>query len=626
MTDRKTSPWFRTFRAKVFFGYGCVLCLMALMFTWSVFSLLALGQASDSILRENYKSIKAAEEMIDAIERQDSATLLAMLGGGAESSAEFKENETRFLQWLARAKDNITIVGEEEILAAIEKHYAQYLAVASVLFARPDPDLGRYRNEVETVFKKARDNCVRLREINEATMIEASDRAEKIANGAVRFSVISGGGALVLGIIFSLYLAGRLARPVADMRAAALRIAQGDYDVKLPEEGADELALLAARFNAMALSLKQYHEMNIDRILAEKLKSDAVIHSVDDGIVVVDPGRIIVNMNPMAGRIFGVAPQLALDRPFLDVIRDSRLFGLLDEVLKTGRPPVPDPARDVIGVPAGEATAYYQFSVAPIKVRTDSLFGVILMLRDITRLKELDRLKSEFVMTASHELRTPLTGIAMSLALLREKSFEKLGEKERVLLDAAEEEAGRLRALIDELLDLSRIETGRLTLEFRRTPAALLAEKAISLMKSQADHENVSLESELPENLPEIKADPNKLTWVLVNLIGNALRYTNNGGHVRVKTALSGNYVHLSVADDGVGIPEKDQARIFEKFVQLESSKTSGGSGLGLAICKEIVRAHGGVIWVESKVGQGSTFTFAVPVFGTDVKEKSHES
>jgi NtrC-family two-component system sensor histidine kinase KinB len=239
---------------------------------------------------------------------------------------------------------------------------------------------------------------------------------------------------------------------------------------------------------------------------------------------------------------------------------------------------------------------------------------VVLLLRDITRLRELDRLKSEFVLTASHELRTPLTSVSMAVDLLMESAAAKLTGKERELLAACHEDVQRLRALVNDLLDLSRIEAGKLELALERVRPAFLFDQALAVVKPQAEAKNLELKLEAPPDLPDVKVDPNKIVWVIVNLLANAVRHTPEGGHIRVKGERVGGQVHISVADDGEGVPYDIQSRIFDKFVQVKRDAAAGGSGLGLAICKEVVRAHRGTIWLESVPGQGSDFTFTIPV------------
>jgi two-component system, NtrC family, sensor histidine kinase KinB len=237
-------------------------------------------------------------------------------------------------------------------------------------------------------------------------------------------------------------------------------------------------------------------------------------------------------------------------------------------------------------------------------------------LRDVTRLAELDRLKSEFVMTASHELRTPLTSIGMSIDLLLEGATKKLNEKEQQLLSAAHEEVQRLKAFVSNLLDLSKIEAGKMEMELSSISIRVLFEKAATVFNAQKEEKAVDLSFNVPEELPNVRGDDNKITWVLTNLISNALRYTSSGGHINLSAESFGPSVQISVSDDGPGIPYEYQSKIFDKFVQVKSDKAVGGSGLGLAICKEIVRAHGGTIWVDSVPGSGSTFTFTLPIWG----------
>ena len=216
-------------------------------------------------------------------------------------------------------------------------------------------------------------------------------------------------------------------------------------------------------------------------------------------------------------------------------------------------------------------------------------------------------------MAASHELRTPLTSLGMSVDLLLEHASQSLLESDLDLLRAAHEEVHRMKALINDLLDLSKIEAGRIEMEFENVPASTLFEHIRAVFKSQLEIKQVDFQYDIPSDLPTIRADANKITWVLSNLVSNALRYVKDKGCITLKAQKIGNNIHLSVHDDGPGIPEKYQLKIFQKFVQVKGQE-AGGSGLGLAICKEIVRAHGGTIWVESSKGNGSTFTFAIPV------------
>lgn len=608
----------QTFRQKIFIGYGANLILVVLILAWAMFMMLRLGRASESILRENYRSIQAAEHMIDAIERQDSAVLLYLLGYQEQGLKEFRENEAAFLQWLGRARDNITIPGEKEIIDSIEQNYTRYLGEVVNLHLKGASNqrgaINLYHELILPLFRSTRDTCVKLREINHETMYAASNRAGRLSLQAVVSMAVIGALSVIIGVVFSFFLSRLISRPVTELKQAALQIAEGNYEVQVPVQGSAELALLADQFNQMAEKLRKFHEMNIGKIIMEKLKSEAIIQNVDDGIMVVDDQLIINNVNPKAALIFGVHKDSLLGRHFFEAVRDERLFQLLKQSVESGDSPPLGDGEDIFTITSEKGSQHYQFSIMPMRSSSHVIQGVVLLLRDITRLRELDRLKSEFVLTASHELRTPLTSVSMAVDLLMESAAAKLTDKERELLEACHEDVQRLRALVNDLLDLSKIEAGKLDLAFERVEPDFLFDQALALMKPQTDAKHIELKLEAHEALPPVMIDPNKIVWVLVNLLANAVRHTPEGGHIRVKGERVGGQVHLSVSDDGEGVPYEIQSRIFDKFIQVKRDGSAGGSGLGLAISKEVVRAHRGTIWLDSVPGQGSTFTFTLPV------------
>jgi len=608
----------RSLRKKIFIGYGIALALMIVVFVWALIHLLDLGEASDAILRENYKSILAAENMVYAIERQDSATLLLFLGYEEQGWRQFRENESLFFQWLARAKDNITVEGEERIVSTIEKEYSAYLhhifGLPPVSKSNLQKSAAFYHETILPSFISVRDACIRLREINQETMFKASERARHVAKRAIWSMVIIGSAAVGIGLGFSLLLSNLLVKPVRRMMEATQKISEGNYDVEISIQSSDELGDLTNDFNKMAKKLKAYHDLNIDQIVAEKRKSDAIIRSIDDGIVIVDKELKVTGINPTAAKALHIEHDQIQNKHFLEVVKNEMLFNYVKQSVETGQSPSVEERKTIFTIEEGEKQRHYQFSITPVHGKPGSLLGVVLLLRDVTRLTELDRMKSEFVMIASHELRTPLTSIGMSIKLLLEKTMEKLDGKEQQLLLAAHEDLQRLKNLVNNLLDLSKIEAGKMAMEFENISVYSLCQNAMGVLKNQIDAKGVNVTLDLLPHLPNVKADANKIIWVLTNLISNALRYTDNGGQIRLSAERIDPYVHVSVVDNGPGIPFEVQSKIFDKFVQIKSDKALGGSGLGLTICKEIIRAHAGTIWVDSTPGEGSTFTFTLPI------------
>jgi NtrC-family two-component system sensor histidine kinase KinB len=408
-------------------------------------------------------------------------------------------------------------------------------------------------------------------------------------------------------------LSNLLTRPLRHLVKGAKAVASGHYDIEISDKSSDELGRLAGEFNEMARKLKGYHDLNIGQLVAEKKKSEAIISGIDDGIVVFDADFHVLDINPAGARALGFAPEAARGRHVLEVLKDERLFRRMRETAESGEPSGVEEEENVITIVQGETAGHYQYRIAPIGSEAGARRRVVLHLRDITRLKELDRLKSEFVMTASHELRTPLTSIGMGIELLKESAGGKLGPEEQKLLEAAHEEIQRLKALVNDLLTLSKIESGRIGMEFEPASLPALFDKIVADLKIQAERKAVDLSWRAPESLPPAKADVHKIAWVLTNLVGNALNFTAAGGFIRLSAEQIGPLVYIRVQDNGCGIPVEYQSRIFDKFVQVRDHNGGETSGLGLAISREIIRAHGGTIWVDSEPGEGSTFTFTLP-------------
>lgn len=606
-----------TIKAKILFGYGIAFSMMGLVVAWAVIHLLLLGKASDAILQENYRSILAAANMIHALERQDSGILLMFLEDRDRGIRQFRENEAVFLQWLVRAKDNITIPGELELIESIENDYSKYRQQFSELteLAKDNHSSSvqiKYQNSLYPIFSRILNTCGELHHLNEKVMQSASENAASVAKRATWSTIVVAIISLIVVWTLSFILAGRIVHPIERFIKASREIAAGEYSVLIPEESGDELGNLAKEFNQMVVQLNQYYKMNIEKIISEKKTSEAILFSIDDGLVVFDADLQVMSINPAARRMLRLEFQETSQMCCADILPDQNVCNLIQQTIKTGSLPEAKEEERIISLGKDGNHQHYLFSITKIHGK-QHLSGVVLLLRDVTRLKEVERLKSEFVMAASHELRTPLTSIGMSIDLLLEHALNTLPEKDQELLRAAHEEVQRLTILVNDLLNLSRMEAGQIELEFDKIDVKSLVEHIQSIFKNQVEMKSVGLTAQLPTNLPLVWADANKLAWVLSNLISNALRYVNQGGRIVIAAQKASTHVYISVCDNGPGIPLEYQSKIFQKFIQVKGREPHG-TGLGLAICKEIIRAHSGTIWVESELGQGSTFIFTVPI------------
>ena len=320
-------------KSKILLGYGFVLGLMVLVGCWGTFNLRRLGKASNAILQENYRSILAAENIIDALERQDSAVLLFILNDKDQAEKQFLQGEIQFLQWLARAKDNITISEEKDILNALESNYNSYLKSVD----SPNINIDKYYNNIFPLFMEIRNLSIQLREVNQETMVSASNSAQRVSQQAIWSMAIALGSAASLGLIFSLLLANRITQPLTKTISATEKIAEGNYNIAVEVASQDELGILATEINNMSQKLKAFHELNVGKVIIEQQRNEAIIQSIGDGIIVVDEQLKIIALNPNAASLVSIKPQLAVNNYFLDVFENKELAGYLKETILTGK-------------------------------------------------------------------------------------------------------------------------------------------------------------------------------------------------------------------------------------------------------------------------------------------------
>ncbi len=603
-------------RRKMLLGYGVAFALMALVMVWATIRLSALGRATDSILKQNYRSIDASWMMRDALDGQNEALLSEPASAGMPAS--FIQAQADFLFWLGKARDNVTVAGEDAAVTLIDERYRSYLEACADMQAAAG-DSGRsdlFRLTVSPLSTGVDSALAELHWMNQEAMYAASQRAMDLAAGGTKSTLVIGSLGLAVGILFSILLSGRILRPLYQTIPAARRLASGDYSIRVPEGGHDELGALATEFNAMAAQLERFESLHVDRLISEKSKTEAILNGIDDGILHVDTELRVQDMNPAAVSLIGSGGVGQSRKPHLsEFLRSKRL---LDEAMKVagGADPSMMPEEErIFEMERDGEKRYLLFAAIPLEHSGKPLPGCVVVLRDVTRVREMDKLKSDFVMAAAHELRTPVTSIGMSIDLLSEHCSKAMGPRERDLLDSARDEVHRLRSLIKDLLDLSRIEAGRIDLEVEAVPLRTLFDRISAIFEGQLLQKGVELVLETGEPGLEALADPGKIAWVLTNIVSNAIRYVpDKGGRITIAARRVGGSVQISISDNGPGIPLNHQTRIFQKFVRFDIEGKAGGSGLGLAICREIVRASGGTIWVESEPGDGTTFVFTLPV------------
>lgn len=599
-------------RRKILASYLLLVLILTGVGVWAVFNFTHLNGKIQSLTNENYRSTLAAQNMVAALERTDSAMLMLLLGETGRAMEIFQAGEAEFLIWFGRAEDNITLREEAQIINAIRTHHQQFIALWELMRRETTAEARlTYANQALPKFLVLRGLCTELLRVNHEALVLGNAAAATAARWATWSTLGVTGAAAVLAVFLALGLSETIVRPTVRLMESIRRIGEGAPREPLAVTARDEIGRLTEEFNQMILRLRAFEEMNLGQLVTERRKSESIVKAIADPVIVLDRQGRVVMLNPAAEQALNLRETVAQGRYFLEVSDRADLLGHLKGALETGQFAGRSDQPTVMITTKGEER-HFAVNAVPLSGVAGSSEGLVAILNDVTWFKKADRLKSEFVSMVSHEFRTPLTSIAMGIGLLQESPLLEEGTRERELLGVVAEESGRLTRLVNELLDLSRMEAGRLEMALGPVEPELLLERATAPFREQAAQQAVTLETAVAPDTPTLSADGDKITWVLTNLVSNALRYTPGGGQITLEAERWGEFARLSVSDTGAGIPPEMQGRIFERFYQVPG-RPGGGAGLGLAISKEIVRAHGGRIWVESKPGEGSRFLFTIP-------------
>jgi two-component system, OmpR family, phosphate regulon sensor histidine kinase PhoR len=415
------------------------------------------------------------------------------------------------------------------------------------------------------------------------------------------------GALLAIAVVLAvgLFLSRRVTRPVTEMQSIARGMAEGNFAQRVPTSGSGEIAGLGRTLNLMAERLSD----KIQDLEGERTKVGAILDSMVEGVIAIDQRGRTVLMNHAARRIFDLGEALLVGRPLLEIVRHK---AILDLVADSKRLDAEGPRRLEIdiGPPVDRTLDVHASAIA----LAPSGQGILLVLHDVTALRRLERVRTEFVANVSHELRTPLTSIRGYLETLLDGALEEPANARR-FLEIAHTHAERLSRLVDDLLQLSDIETGKLVL--KRTLLSLheVAAEVVAFFEKQATQKSLSILNNVPLDL-QLEADWDRLTQIFVNLVDNAVKFTPEQGRITLGATPRGpGFVHVWVTDTGIGIPSLDLPRITERFYRVDKARSRelGGTGLGLAIVKHVVQAHGGELWLESELGRGTTVNFSLP-------------
>jgi signal transduction histidine kinase len=577
--------------------------------------LLHLGGRIDAILRENYESVRYMERLNEAVERIDSAFTFALSGQEKKARRQYDEYWKSYREWLRKERGNITEPGEAELVARLGELTDRYADTGDAFWAHhleEDRRRDYYADDgLLSLFEEIKKVSGEILLLNQRSMERARDEAHATARDSLAWFAMGAAAAATLAAWLAWRTVGAVLRPIQALTNAALAIGTGDLDQAAAVSSPDELGRLAEAFNTMARQLRHFRQTDYSRLLRAQRTGQATIDSFPDPVFVLDSEGRMEMANPAAQRLFGFAGEGAAPTPWRP---PEALRGPVEDALLAQRPYLPEGFDRVVPLKVDDKDRDFLPRVLPIRDPYGNALGAAVLLEDVTRFHLLDQVKSDLVATVSHELKTPLTSLRLALHLLLEETVGPLTPKQTELLMDARDNGERLLAMVNNLLDLARLEREGPPLSLRaEAPAALLAAAAEAARPRAAD-KDIELTVEAGPDLPAVKADAARIYRALGNLLDNALEHTERGGHVRMSAELgpSGEAVNLTVADDGRGIPPEHLPHVFERFFRVPGQGREGGTGLGLAIVREIAEAHGGSAACHSAPGGGTEFSLTL--------------
>jgi signal transduction histidine kinase len=620
-----------TLRRRILFTLLPILVLVALMGSAGVLLLHRLGGSVDVILRENYESVVAMQDLKEALDRIDSSFQFMLVAGGLKTPDErraledrarhdFEKNWQAYHAALTRERGNVTIhPTEDELVEHLEGLTKRYHHQGVDFFAKAVPSGDKHQDYYGNAglfdtFGKIKNVADDILQLNQLEMKKASDAAARSARASTFWLGLGSVVAILLAALLAWHTIRTILRPIQALTAAAQGISQGNLDAVIPYLSADELGQLAQAFNTMAHHLRDLRQSQTAVLLRAQQTSQATIDSFPDAVIVIDSAGSVEMANPAARRLLGVVPRQDGNAAGGHWQAPEALRKPLSQALQGAQDYLPESFdRTIVLVANGRECALLP-RIMTIRDPDGLTLGAAVLLQDVTRLRLLDQVKSNLVATASHELKTPLTGIRLVIYLLLEEQVGPLTPKQMELVLDARDNSERLLNVVNNLLDLTRLEQGWRQLDVKPEAPESLLRAAADRVRPRAQDKGVDLVLDVPPDLRAVAVDDVRFGNALGNLLDNALTYTDRGGRITLAATEESEGVTLSVADTGCGIPPEHLGHVFEKFFRVPGQSRGSGTGLGLAIVQEIVTAHGGTIACASQPGAGTTFRLTLPL------------
>ena len=601
---------------------GAVLALVGLIAIWTVTS---LTKDSGEILNQSYRTVLTLQRMTEAVERIDGAALLILAGEVEMGMLQTRAYTAVFEQALRDQLQSPRPSSEDSSLQALTQRWLEWQILFQDFLAADSNEARRQRyfSEMEPCVAEIRRTAGQVLALNQDDLLRKNDEIERTGARATGLMVATAIAAFALGTYLSIILTSRLLRPLRALGEAARRIGAGDMKARASVASMDEIGKLSQDFNQMAKRIEDYRQSSLGELLQAQLALMSAIDSLPDPVLVVGIDGQVTTVNVAAADILGMPANVAGRDPLANVTPAivATIDDLAEHVLSGKGPVAAKSFGEAMRVSRGNEEFFLLPRATPVYEAGAGIVGGTIVFQDVTRLRLFDDIKNDMMATVAHEFRAPLTSLRMGIHLCIEEAAGPITEKQADLLHAARTECERLESMIDDLLDLSRLESGRIVLSIAPVPILTVIEPVVEIVQSQADARDIRLDLDVPPILDDGMIDPVRLTNVLRNLIDNAIRFTPNGGRVTIRARSEGDHLKISITDQGPGIDPKYHPRLFDKFFRIPGVE-SQGAGLGLSIAREIVRSHGGEIGVTSEPGRGSTFWFTVPSVTFTVAEQ----
>ncbi len=625
---------FRSLRTKILAGFLLVIAIVGVIGAWAVIRLSAIQNSTSDILHRRYEILHAINTLDTSTSHlRGAATRFLLTPRDTALASDFARTEAASTAALSQVStstgplssdptlyrslyqiSHLTITIRNELRYQFTPQFPfDTSGTLAQRVARRQRRNEIFVSEIDPLFDSLNSRISAVEEGYLLSLGTLSDQSQ-LEGDRIRLEVsIFGGITLLLCIFLAIRFSNIIVSPIVELTEKTERITAGELHQLVVPRTNDEVGKLGEQFNAMAEKLGEFEEMNLKKILEEKAISESIVQSMVDALFLIDRFGTVLSINRSAQDLFDLtnvegrnALDIARGKPALESLSIAALKGSWRE---TNRAEIVEYYRD------GERI-YLTRDIIPIQSGdSPGTVAYLLVLRNVTQAHELERMRSDFVGMVSHELRTPLTAIRMSVDLLGEPTLGQLTDTQEQFVQAIREESERLLRIVNDLMDLAKIESGKFEVRASEVELDTFFEHLLVPFFAPAQEAGIELRTEHDPAIREVRADPDRLKQVFVNLISNALRYTPRGGEITigVSKAPEDGFARFFVRDTGTGIPPEFVSRIFQRFA-IRSKDAKAGTGLGLAIAKEIVQAHGGTIDVRSEVGKGSEFSFTIPL------------